>query len=183
MFDQNITNFYLARNFLTKFLQIILVFFLIVFFVNLIETLDKVSDHNVAIAATLQMAFLRVFDFLNEIVISLVLLSSILSFFNLASKSEITVFKNCGMSMWHLIRPVGFAAFLLGVFWICVVNSVSISATKKLEYLEGKYLRGASKNVIYSNSGIWLKQANFDKKNEEIIIKAYSFDKNNMEVS
>lgn len=163
---------YIAKHFLIKFLQIAFGFSLLIFFINLLDTLEKVRDSDVPFLATTLMAFLQIPDFLNEIAPSLILISGIITFFSLSSKSEITIIRSSGFSMWQVLQPVAFVAFFLGIFWITIFNYLSVEMTKKFNNLEGKYVRNEKREMVAPSSGIWLKQTNLNKPDEEIIIQA-----------
>ncbi len=174
-------NIYLAKSFFIKFLQISLAFSLLIFFVNFLESLDKSNKSDVPLHITFAMAFLQIPDFLNDIAPSLVLFAAIVTFFSLSLKSEITVVRSSGLSLWSIASPVAISAFLLGVFWVLIFNQVSILMLNKFDYLEGKYIKNELREVVEANHGIWLKQTNVEKPQEEIIIEAKRVYKESLE--
>lgn len=167
-----IINTYIAKSFLIKFLQISLGFSLPIFFINLLDFLDKVRGSSTPFYAAIYMAFLQVPDFLNDVAPSLVLISAIITFFLLSSKSEITIIRVSGFSVWQILRPVGYTAILLGIFWIAVFGPLSIQMSKKFNSLEGKYVKNEMREVVALQHGIWLKQTNVEKPEEELLIQA-----------
>src|SRR3989338_2549222 len=181
-FSRNI-NIYIAKNFLTSFVQVLLAFCVLIFFINFLEVLDKTNGEDVSMQATIAMAFLQIPDFLNDIVPSLVLFSAMMTFFFLSLKSEITIVRSCGYSLWHIINPIISSAFLLGIFWITIIGPVSVKMLEEFNVLEGKYVRHEIREVVTSHSGIWIKQTNIANEKEEIIIKAKKVYKNNIELN
>ena len=167
-----IINSYIAKSFLIKFLQISLGFSLPIFFINLIDVLDKVRGNDVPFYTAMFMAFLQIPDFLNDVTPSLVLISAIITFFLLSSKSEITVIRVSGFSVWQILFPVGCSAVLLGIFWITVFGPLSIQMSNKFNSLEGKYVKNEMREVVALQSGIWLKQTNNENPEEELLIQA-----------
>lgn len=159
----------------------ILAFSLIIFFVNLLEVIDKSSGSNIPFFIILAMAFLQIPDFLNDIVPSIILFSAIMTFFMLSLKSEITIIRSCGYSLWNIVQPVAATAFLLGIFWITVFSPLSILMGRSFEFLEGKYVRNELRSVIMPSGGIWLKQPNLQKEGEEIVIQARKIYRENTE--
>lgn len=172
MKDLRLINLYIAKSFLIRFTQITLGFSLLIFFINLIDTIERVREFGAPFRIVVLMAFLQIPDFLNDIAPSLVLISSIVSFFLLSSKSEITIIRMSGFSLWQTIRPLACAATILGIFWVTVFNSLSIQMTKKFSALEGKYTRNEDRAVVAPQNGIWLKQTNVENPEEELIIQA-----------
>jgi len=175
-------NKYIAKNFLIKFLQISCGFSLLIFFINLIDALDKVKETNGPLYAAMLMAFLQIPDFLNDVVPSLVMISAIFTFFLLSSKSEITIIRMSGFSLWQILQPVALSAVFLGIFWITIFGPISIQMSKKFNYLEGKYVKNEMREVVAPQNGIWLKQTNIEHPEEEIIIQAKKVYKENLEL-
>ncbi len=165
-------NRYIAGHFLTRFLQIAFGFSLLIFFINLLDVFEKVRGSDVPISITAAMAFLQIPDFLNEIAPSLVLISAIITFFLLSSKSEITIIRASGFSIWQILQPVAVSALFLGIFWITVLGPLSVLMTTKFNNMEGKYVRKEKREMVAPSNGIWLKQANINKPGEDIIIQA-----------
>ena len=175
-------NTYIATHFLIKFLQIIFAFSLLIFFVNLLDVIEKVRGQDAPFFAIAFMAFLRVPDFLNDVVPSLVLISAIITFFLLSSRSEITITRASGFSIWQVLQPVAFCAFFLGIFWVTVFGPISIQMAKKFNSLEGKYVKNDMREVLELEGGIWLKQNNIESPGEEIIIQAKKVYKESLEL-
>jgi lipopolysaccharide export system permease protein len=178
----SLLNRYFAKSFLLNFLQILAGFSLLFFFINLIEVLKKVAGNSVPLHASLAMAFLQIPDFLNDVAPSLVLISAVTTFFLLSSKSEITVARISGLSLWQIIKPIGFLAFIAGIFWVTIWGPISIAMMQKFNALEAKYVEKEIREIVALKNGIWLKQANIEKPNEEIIIQAKKVYKENLEL-
>lgn len=163
-------NFYIAKNFLIKFLQVLIGFSLLIFFINFIDTLERIKDAPIYIS--ILVAFLQIPDFLNDIAPSMVLISSIIGFFALSSKSEISIIRMSGFSLWQVLQPIALSAFLLGIFWITIFDPISVLALKKFNFLEAKYTKNETREMVEPHNGIWVKQNNLEKPQEQIIIQA-----------
>jgi lipopolysaccharide export system permease protein len=173
---------YIAKSFLIKFVQITLGFSLLIFFINLMDSLDKISGTKAPFYAAISLAFLQIPDFLNDIISSLVLISAIITFFLLSSKSEITVVRMSGFSLWQILQPIAISALFLGVFWIMIFGPISIQMSKKFNSLEGEYVKNEKREVVAPKNGIWLKQSNNDNPKEDLIIRANKVFKENLEL-
>jgi len=177
-----ILNIYIAKNFLIKFLQVTFGFSLLIFFINLIDATDKIRGSETPFYIAASMALLQIPDFLNDVVPSLVLISAIITFFLLSSKSEITIIRMSGFSLWQIIYPVALSAMFLGIFWITIFGPLSIQMSKKFDAIEGKYIRNEMREVVAPENGIWLKQTNIENKGEELIIQAKKVYKESLEL-
>ena len=163
-------NYYLAKNFLTRFLQVSCGFSLIIFFINFMETMKKMSESESPLYISFLLAFLQIPDFLNDVVSSLVLVASIVTFFTLSSRSEITIIRISGFSLWQIVRPVALSAMVLGIFWVTALDLLSIKMGRQFHSLESKYVRKELREVTLPQGGVWLKQNNLEKTGEELVI-------------
>lgn len=173
---------YIAKKFIIIFLQIIAGFSALIFFINLLDALDKIKETDAPFYGAMAMAFLQIPDFLNDIVPSLVLISSIFTFFLLASSSEITIMRSSGLSLWSVSKPILISSFLLGVFWVVIFGPISIQMTKLFNQLEGKYVKNEMREVVAPKNGIWIKQDNIEYPGEELIIQARKVYQENLEL-
>lgn len=173
---------YIAKNFLIKFAQITGGFSMLIFFINLLDALDKIKETKGPFLAALAMAFLQIPDFLNDVVPSLVLISAVITFFLLSSKSEITILRISGFSIWQILQPVAISAVLLGVFWVTIFGPLSITMNRQFNALEGKYVKNEMREVMAPHNGIWLKQENIENAGEELIIQAKKVYKESLEL-
>lgn len=175
-------NIYIAKKFLTKFLQIAFGFSLLIFFINLLDALEKIRETSAPFYIAMAMAFVKIPDFLNDVAASLVLISAITTFFLFSSRSEITIIRASGISLWEIIFPVASSAFFLGIFWITIFGPVSIQMSKKFNSLESRYVKNEMREVVAPQNGIWLKQTNVENPDEELLIQAKKVYQKNLEL-
>ncbi|MBU6140361.1 MAG: LptF/LptG family permease [Proteobacteria bacterium] len=179
----NRINYYLAKNFLIRFLQIFCGFSLLIFFINFMETMSKMSEVDSPFYISILLAFLQIPDFLNDVVSSLVLIATIVTFFTLSSRSEVTIIRISGFSLWQIVKPVALTSFALGIFWITIFDILSIKMGKEFQRLESKYLQNESREALVLKDGIWLKQANVENPDEELVILSQKFYRDDLEFS
>lgn len=168
----NLINRYLAKNFLIKFLQVTCGFSLLIFFINFIDAMGKISDTDAPFYVGIWMSFLQIPDSLNDVVSSLVLIATIVTFFTLSSRSEITIIRISGFSLWQIVRPIAICATFLGILWISIFDLLSIKMARQFHLLESKYVKNEKREVMDTVGGIWLKQTNLENPNEELVILA-----------
>jgi len=177
-------NIYLAKNFIKRFLQLTCAFSLLIFFINFIDILNRTNQ--VDLLTKLVISMCGVPQLINEISSSLILISAIICYFNLSMRSEITIIRNCGLSLWHIATPISISALFIGIFWIVVFQPLSIKSSKLFEELESnnfgehKINQDGKKIKINSQNPIWLRQENLEIEGEEIIIGAEGFDQDNL---
>jgi len=173
---------YIAQRFVIYFFQITLAFGLLIFFVNLMESLDKVKYSESPFYAAIFMAFLNIPDFLNDIAPSLIIISAIATFVNLSVKSEITIMRISGFSLWNIVQPIMFSAFLLGIFWVVIFGSLSTAMSKQFNRLENEYIKKEIRETVEPKNGIWIRQDNTQIQGETIIIQAKKVYSQNLEL-
>lgn len=174
-------NLYLAKNFIIRFLQICIGFSLLIFLINFIDIVERVREANSPFYIAILMSLLQIPDFINDIAPSLVLISAIITFYALSSRSEISIIRSSGYSLWQVAIPVAISAFIIAILWISLFNLFSAFSLNKLQYLEGKYIKHETHQILSPHQGIWIKQNNLDQQNQEIIIQAQSAIKENLE--
>ncbi len=177
-----LVNIYIAKGFLVKFLQILLGFSLLIFFVNFLDISDKAQENKISFAQTVFIAFLQIPDFLNDVVSSLVLIAAIITFFIFSSRSEITIMRASGLSLWRILMPISLAAFFLGIFWVAIFNPIAIKMVKKSDSLQRQKFQNNSREVVVApKNSIWLKQENILNRKEELVIQARDALQENLE--
>jgi lipopolysaccharide export system permease protein len=173
-------NRYLIKSFLTRFLQILVACFFLGSLIGLIEIFEKAREANLSIFKTLLLSVISSVGFVDEFSSSIILLSAIITLFTLASKSEITAIRNSSFSLWDIIEPIALTSFFIGILWITLFASLNGFAINKLRELENVGLKKESKNIIEFSGGVWIKQANLENQNEEILIKMEKVDPQNL---
>lgn len=179
-------NIYLAKNFIKRFLQLTCAFSLLIFFISFIEIFNRTNQNKVTFIIKLAMSMCSVPQLINEISSSLILISAIICYFNLSMRSEITIIRNSGLSLWHIATPISISALFIGIFWIVIFQPLSIKSSKLLENFENinfgehKATQDGKKIKINSQRPIWLRQENLENEGEEIIIGAEGLDQDNL---
>lgn len=172
---------YIAKKYIKQFLQIISAFALLIFLINFIEIFNRNSSSYSSFYVQLKLAILAVPQFVNEISTSVILISAIICYFNLATKNEITIARISGLSIWHITQPIAISAFILGIFWVLVFQPLTTLSLNYIEKTESKIAKNNSENVVTQNSkGIWFRQENLDLKGQEIIFNSQNADKNDL---
>lgn len=178
-------NFYIGKVFLKNFLKITAAIALVVFFVNVFDAYNQIhgqiQGYNNSFVKALEISLVQIPDFINEMSAILVLMATIITISSLSYKSEITIIRSTGFSLWNVIQPIAFLSFLLGIFWITIFTSLLTYSAKEFNRLEQKYINHENRQIIQPKSGIWLKQDNLEHKNQEIIITAKKIYKQNLE--
>ena len=115
----NLTNKYLAINFL-----IISIF---IIFINLIELSRIISEDDKSINNFVVLSFLKLPSILNEIIPFVTIISVAFLIRNLINNNEFISMRNLGYSIFDIFIPISIAVFIVGLFFLLIVNPLSVS--------------------------------------------------------
>lgn len=149
---------YIARRFLWMFTRVFLVFFGILFLIDIIEQLRRFSDQGIGIGQAAQLAAMSVPESLYRILPLIVILSAIALFLGLARSSELVVVRAAGRSgLRFLVTPV-MVALALGGVAVTVLNPIVAATSKEYDLLWSRLARGTESALSISAEGLWLRQ-------------------------
>jgi len=177
----NKINKYLVREFIFKLAQSILIFSILIFFVNLFDALDQAKSANAPAHIAIYMSFLQIGGFINDINSSLILIAALITFSKFSQNSEITIIRVSGYSIFSILKPILITSFIIGILWIIAIKPIIITMQKKYNYIEQTYIKKEVRDLITHKNGIWLRQENKANKGE-IIIKAQGVYQENIEL-
>ena len=143
-----LTNKYLIFNF-------IIISFLILF-VNLLELSRIITDDNKNIFNFIYLSILKYPSILNEIIPFVTIISVSFLIRNLINNNEFVSLRNLGYSIIDIFLPIAISIFILGLFFLTIINPLSV-------FLESKYEKELNKNdlnlysIKISNNEMWIK--------------------------
>jgi lipopolysaccharide export system permease protein len=173
-------HFYIVRKFFISLFLTTIALALLIGLINIFDVLNRVEDKDVSDWQIIQLSLLPIPSFLEDVSIFLVLLASMITLFSLSVKSEITVMRAAGMSLWRVILPVMFSALFFGYFSVLALNPLTIIADKRF-VAQKAISKNDSQDLLAPENGIWLKQQNIAKDNEEIIIRSDKIYRQNLQ--
>ena len=136
MFGARTLRYYVAKRFVLAIAAAFIVCAALIFMIDMIELL-RLSRRAVdlSMAGLFWMALLRLPAF-SEILLSFaVLVGSIVALLTLNRKSELTVMRAGGMSVWQFLRPGITVAAVLGVVAVTIYNPLAAAARSQAERL------------------------------------------------
>jgi lipopolysaccharide export system permease protein len=149
--------------------MVISVFATLITLIDALELLRKAASKQIPIFVIFNMVLLKLPIIIQTILPFIVLVSAVLAYTTLARRSELVVIRAAGVSVWEFLTPSLLSAFLIGIFFMIVVNPVSSVMLIKYQELNAKYFEN-KQFIDVSDSGFWVKQQ-YDilpqKKDEE----------------
>ncbi|NNE39787.1 MAG: LPS export ABC transporter permease LptG [Marinicaulis sp.] len=153
---------------------LLLIFTGLIMLVDLIENLrfaGKVDDGDFGLAAMLTI--MRAPALAQTLIPFVFLFGAIWMFNDLNRRSEISVMRSAGLSIWRLLGPAAIIAALSGVLIITVIDPMSAKLFSTAENLIANKQGGGQNVIRVFTDGIWLRQR--DEK-MQLIINAQNFD-------
>ena len=176
---KNIIKKYLVKKFLWNFFKVFLAFTLLFFIINLLENINRNDNKHLDFSLILLFSILPILEQVSTLVSSLVLIACITAFYSLAKNSEITIIGNSGYSLWQMCWSILLTSFILGIFWIAVVQYTIEKANHFTLALEKQYNQVLSQNFSYGSNILWLKQNYLEKTSHTFIIGLGRYNKAN----
>ncbi|WP_425409395.1 LPS export ABC transporter permease LptG [Hyphococcus sp.] len=165
---------YIASRTLLALGGLFAVFACLILLVDLIENLrfaGKFAEGSFGLAASLTL--LRTPSLTQMLTPFVFLFGSIWMFHELNRRSEISVMRSAGLSVWRLIGPAALIAAVAGLVLITIIDPLSANLRAQAESLKNRE-QGLDRNLVQVfGDGIWLRQQDANKK---LIINAENFD-------
>lgn len=150
---------YFAKRFLSIFLGVFGVFFLIMVFLDLVEQMRRFSKVDATFSDILTLTLLNVPQGIYQILPLIVILATITLFLGLARSSELVVTRAAGRSaLMSLVSPV-LMALTIGIMAVSFMNPIVASTSRQYE-VRRDALVGDSSVLTLGSSGLWLRQGN-----------------------
>ena len=163
MFGARTLRYYIAKRFLLAVAGAFTVCAALIFMIDMIELLRlsrKAAD--LSMRTLLWMAFLRLPAFAEILLAFAVLVGSIVALLTLNRKSELTVMRAGGMSVWQFLRPGIVVAAILGVVAVAAYNPLAAAARSEAERLIAEAFGKEAGLLAASGEAGWLRQDGAD---------------------
>lgn len=163
MFGPRTLRRYIAVRFLAMTIGAFLVCAMLIFMIDLIELLRQSRNAKTLTLPKLAwIGFLRLPSFSELLMPFAVLVGAIGALLSLSRKSELTVMRASGMSVWQFIRPGVTVAALIGVFAVFVYNPLAADAKAEAERLMAEAFGKEVTMLSTEGIGPWLRQSGSD---------------------
>ncbi len=154
---------YIGTKFLIAILSVFLLCSVLIYLIDFVELLRQSGKSGEVSLTTLALiALLRLPAYAEFLISFAVLVGSIAALLQLSRKSELTVMRAGGMSVWQFLRPGIMVALLIGVLTATVFNPLAATGRATAENIFAEAF-GRETNLLRSRSGAsWLRQNGAD---------------------
>jgi lipopolysaccharide export system permease protein len=150
---------YVARRFLVSMIGAFLVCSCLIFMIDMIELLRlSRRAQDLSVGMLLWIGLLRLPAFAELLLAFAVLVGAIGALLSLNRRSELTVMRAAGMSVWQFLRPGIVVTFVLGVLAVTVFNPMAATARSESERLVAEVFGVEAGLFGRKGDGAWLRQ-------------------------
>jgi lipopolysaccharide export system permease protein len=156
--------FYIAKRFLVAILGVFILISLLIFMIDFVELLRQVGKvKNVPMSSLVAIGIMRLPAYTEFLIGFAMLVGSIGALLMLSRKSELTVMRAGGMSVWQFLRPGLVVGLLLGLLAVVAYNPLAAAGRAQSEALFADAF-GKDVNLLHASgsSGTWLRQDGVD---------------------
>tara|TARA_Y100000768_G_scaffold229592_1_gene173367 strand:+ start:1840 stop:2949 length:1110 start_codon:yes stop_codon:yes gene_type:complete len=170
-------NIYLVKHFLLSFVMVFLVFAALLIIGDFVEQFRKSTGKEVPLKIIFQLAVLNFFSLIEFIVPIVTFFAALLTYILLIRNSEFLIIGSVGISNLRVLIPAVTIYFIIGIFFVTIINPLSAVFYDRYTELEYKYIAKSDKFASITKNGIWLKQFN-SKKNISSVLYAQQISDN-----
>lgn len=157
---------YILKKFFIKFINVFLIFFCLVYILNIFEEINYFKKINANILLPYFISFLNTPMILFEIFPFIFLLSSQFFFYEILKKDELMHLKINGLNNIKIIGLLFITTLLLGIFTITIYYNLSSKLKFFYTDLKNSYSSDNKYLAVVTENGLWLK----DEMNGSILI-------------
>ena len=151
------------RRFLLGIVGAFVVCACLIFMIDMIELLRlSRRAQDLSVATLLWIGLLRLPAFTELLLAFAVLVGSIGALLSLNRRSELTVMRSAGMSVWQFLRPGIVVTFFFGVLAVTLFNPLAASARFEAERLVAEVFGVEAGLLAGKGEGSWLRQDGAD---------------------
>ena len=163
---------------MTALINIFLIFFSLVFILNLLTELEFFKEIEVSSFYPLYLSLINTPMFVFEMFPFIFLISTQVFFNNLFSNNEMNILKYSGLKNSKIFSILSIATFLLGIFLIFIFYNFSSNLKYFYLGLKSNYTTDNKYLAVITNNGLWIKDIN---DNKTLMINAAKVNKNELQ--
>tara|TARA_B110000238_G_scaffold28069_1_gene27918 strand:- start:3668 stop:4747 length:1080 start_codon:yes stop_codon:yes gene_type:complete len=148
---------HLLKNYLDSLFQVSIIFFCLVFILNVFEEVTFFKNTDTSFAYPLLITFLNTPSVFFEISPFIFFISTQFFFINLINKNELTIYKYYGFDNFKLISLICSYSLIIGIIFILFFYN--LSSQLKFLYLDLKndYTEDNKYLAMVTDNGLWIK--------------------------
>lgn len=156
---------YVSHQLIWNFLAVLLMILGVIFLFEMVERIRRVSGvSEFGLLFASQMAIARLPKTVEQVFPFVMMVAAMITFWRLGKTSEYVVMRAAGVSVWNFLLPVCFATIIVGLINVMAVNPLAAELYGMYETLERRMDTKDPQAMMYSEQGLWIREALDDKK-------------------
>lgn len=165
MSPNSILGRYLTKQIIVNFILVLTMVLGVVLLFEVVELLRRTSGRDdVSFGFVMELAVTKLPKTIEMVFPFVMMIAAMATFWKLSKSNEFVIVRAAGVSIWGFLLPVLAATFLIGVLNVTIVNPVSANLYDLYETLEYRLKTRNPKAVLFSDQGLWIREA-LDKDN------------------
>ena len=169
---------FILRIYMTALINIFLIFFSLIFILNLLTELEFFKEIQVSSFYPLYLSLINTPMFVFEMFPFIFLISTQVFFNNLFTNNEMNILKYSGLKNSKIFSILSITTFLLGIFLIFIFYNFSSNLKYFYLGLKSNYTTDNKYLAVITNNGLWIKDIN---DNKTLMINAAKVNKNELQ--
>lgn len=151
---------YLTKQILLNFLAVLFMVLSVVMLFEIVELLRRTSGkYDVSFWFVLQMSITKMPKTIEMVFPFVMMIAAMATFWKLSKTNEFVIMRAAGVSIWGFLLPVLTATFAVGIINITLINPVAADMYDMYETLEYRLKTKNPKAVLFSDQGLWIREA------------------------
>lgn len=160
MSPKSILGKYLSKQLLFNFLGVLLMVMGIVLLFEVVELLRRTSGRDDAgFGFVMEMTLMKLPKTLELVFPFVMMIAAMITFWKVSKSNEFVIIRAAGVSIWGFLAPVLLTTFIIGVINVAVINPISARMNEIYETLDYRFKTRNPKAVLFSEKGLWLREA------------------------
>ena len=169
---------FILKIYVTALINIFLIFFSLIFILNLLTELEFFKEIQVSSFYPLYLSLINTPMFVFEMFPFIFLISTQVFFNNLFNNNEMNILKYSGLKNSKIFSILSIATFFLGIFLIFIFYNFSSNLKYFYLGLKSNYTTDNKYLAVITNNGLWIKDIN---DNKILMINADRINKNELQ--
>ena len=169
---------FILRIYITALINIFLIFFSLIFILNLLTELEFFKEIEVSSFYPLYLSLINTPMFVFEMFPFIFLISTQVFFNNLFNNNEMNILKYSGLKNSKIFSILSITTFLLGILIVFIFYNFSSNLKYFYLGLKSNYTTNDQYLAVITKNGLWIKDTN---DNKTLIINAAKVDKNELQ--
>ena len=156
---------YLTRQIVFNFFAVLLVVLGIIFLFEMVERLRRISGHpDFGVWFAVQLAVARLPKTAEQVFPFVMMIAAMVTFWKLSKTNEFVVMRSAGVSIWGFLAPVTITTLVIGFINVALINPIAADLYSLFETLERRMDTKDPSALMFSDQGLWIREALADDK-------------------